>query len=195
MNNPEIQGMLGGVGWLLPKEKFWNRVLNKKTLTQTDENGHGTCVASKVAGRNFGVAKYARVINVKMNLNQGFKISDILRSFELIIKDVKARATSEGYGKSVVNVSLGGPTTDPKVIDAEEKLVTALLALDVIVVVASGNDKGKPGRSAQIDAYPALLRQKLTDLIIVGSVDVAGARTTYSQGGPFMDISAPGEES
>ena len=140
MQNPEISGMVSGVGWLLPKENFWKKTLGK-TMSQTDEAGHGTCVASKVAGLNWGVAKRARVVVVKMNYEQGFKNSDVLRSLELIIKDVNQRARNEGHGKSVVNLSLGDPTNDKRLIAAEQKLLQILLDLDVIIVMAAGNSK------------------------------------------------------
>ena len=52
--------------------------------------------------------------------------------------------------------------------------------------------QGKPDGADDVNTYPALLASTLTNLIIVGSVDGDGLRTRFSQGGPLMDISAPG---
>lgn len=64
--------------------------------------------------------------------------------------------------------------------------------------------QGRPGGSDNVNTYPQLFAgdvslpkstkvlAALSNMIVVGSVNVDGARTKFSQGGPLMDISAPG---
>jgi subtilisin family serine protease len=71
--------------------------------TPTDENGHGSCVASKAVGVTYGIAKNANVVIVKLGAT--FGISNIIWALQLIINDVGTLGLN---GQAVINMSLGG---------------------------------------------------------------------------------------
>lgn len=66
--------------------------------------GHGSCIASKVAGPRFGVAKNANIVMVKLETIDGgsYSFSSIIRAFTLISEDIDANGLG---GKAVVNLS------------------------------------------------------------------------------------------
>ena len=203
---------VGGYRWLWPTKAFWKK-FTARPQTEDDQGGHGSCVISKVSSFYFGVAKEASIVSLKHRYQKddprAIKESSILENLALVAQDVVSKKLG---GKAVLNLSFGGGSgKGSKYADALEKSIANLLAKDVVVVVASGNDRvsgylfsfqqnmrtdsefqGKSGGSDVVNAYPALLGQKLTSMIIVGSVDVDGYQTRFSQGGPLMDVSAPG---
>ena len=200
----------GGYRWLWPTKTFWKKFM-AQPQTEDDQSGHGSCVISKISGHWFGVAKLATIVALKVRTvtgGTGIKYSSILELLSLVAADVKSNSLG---GKAVLNLSFGGGG-DSSYVKALTKSIANLLAIDVVVVTASGNNRvssipefsdldiliinsqqqGKVGGSDDINTYPPLLVSTLTDLIVVGSVDVDGYRTRFSQGGPLMDISAPG---
>jgi len=54
--------MRGSIRWLYP---------SGEPQIESDDVGHGTCVASKVASPTFGVAKSANIVVVRMQLVNG----------------------------------------------------------------------------------------------------------------------------
>ena len=125
-------------------------------------SGHGTIVANLIAGKH-GVAPDAQVFDVKVfdvegaDTTQGEKpltSAGIVAGIDAVI-DANRREKFD-----VVNISLAVKTSDPKL----EAAVARLVALDLVVVAASGNKeegdasseegfKGTPGNDA--DVYPA----------------------------------------
>ena len=78
----------------------------------SDGNGHGTHVASTIGGKNYGVAKNATIVAVKVLRSNGYgTTADVLRGIEWVATDHKRRVR-ESRGtrkvKSVANMSLGG---------------------------------------------------------------------------------------
>jgi len=67
-------------------------------------------------------------------------------------------------------------------------------AYQVSFSTSSGNDadKGRP----YIDEYPALFSEGRTvpGLIVVGASDITANRARWSQGGPGLDVYAPGAD-
>lgn len=136
--NPDFLSMPGGIKrgsitWLWPKDAG--------PLSKTDEDGHGTCVASKAVGNYFGVAKSADLVLVKPRYKDTWntvKASDFFKWFALIYEDVKEQKMQ---GKAVLNISIGGFRLDLALdfINTWQKMIKNLLKNDVVVVVASGN--------------------------------------------------------
>jgi len=123
--------------WLKPR---WT--LFSSQLTESDENGHGSCVISKVAGPRFGVAKNANIVVAKyaVDIQTGhIWKSSILELLSLIYEDVIARGLQ---GKAVVNLSFGGTEKayGTQYIKSLRNLISRLLKSDVVVVVAAGNN-------------------------------------------------------
>jgi hypothetical protein len=82
----------------------------------------------------------------------------------------------------VINLSLGGPDPDP-VLDSACAYAHAQGA---IVVAAAGNSH-LYGNEAQ---YPAAS----PNVVAVGAVDSTGARASFSNTGPYLDLVAPGQD-
>ena len=89
--------MRGGIRWLyLPGEP----------QIQSDETGHGTCVASKVVGPNFGVAKNANIVVVRVNpINGNFQMSRVLTAWAVVALDI---ASNNMQGRAVFMTTFDG---------------------------------------------------------------------------------------
>ncbi|MFG1610983.1 S8 family serine peptidase [Actinoplanes sp. NPDC049265] len=153
----------------------------------TDEYGHGTHVASIIAGtgaasggRYKGVAPDAVIASGKVCEPQGCTESAILAGMRWAAADLRA---------PIVNMSLGGP--DSPGVDPLEAAVDTLTAeYGTLFVIAAGND----GNDAPV-ASPASADAALA----VGAIDRDGALAGFSQTGPRLgdhalkpDVTAPG---
>ena len=87
--------MKGSIRWLyLPDEP----------KIENDEVGHGTCVASKVSGPIFGVAKSADIVLVKIYPVHGsIHVSRYIAAWGVIAKDI---ALKNLQGKAVVSTAV-----------------------------------------------------------------------------------------
>ncbi|NEC89181.1 S8 family peptidase [Streptomyces sp. SID12501] len=136
-----------------------------------DGNGHGTHVATTIAGSTYGVAKAAKIVAVRVLDNAG---SGTTAGVIAGIDWVTANHTSP----SVANMSLGG--------SASTSLDTAVansIASGVTYAVAAGNS------SANASSYsPA----RVATAITVGATTSTDARASYSNYGSVLDIFAPG---
>jgi subtilisin family serine protease len=108
----------------------YNAITNA-TTSYDDCNGHGTHVAGLAAGTNYGVAKMAWIVPVKVLDCAGYgSVSDIIRGLDWIEADVIANGKP-----AVVNLSLG--------VEADNTLDTAvqsLITAGITVVAAAGNE-------------------------------------------------------
>jgi subtilisin family serine protease len=84
-------------------------------------------------------------------------------------------------GAQVLSMSFGGPG-DPGVPEFFQALIDVATAAGVVCVAAAGND----GTNAL--SYPAACR----DVISVAATDETGARASFSNWGPTVDVAAPG---
>ncbi len=155
-----------------------------------DRDGHGTHVASTIAGTgkasdgaNTGVAPGAKLLVGKVCGGNGCPESAILAGMEW----------AAANGAKVVNLSLGGPDTA-----ADDPLELAVERLSaehgILFVVAAGNDGGY---GAETVSSPASADAALA----VGAVDDDDVVTGFSSRGPRVDdaalkpeIVAPGNE-
>ncbi|CAM3827478.1 S8 family serine peptidase [Isoptericola cucumis] len=158
------------------------------SATPADGHGHGTHVASTVAGtgagsdgRRSGVAPGADLLSGKVLSDAGTGYdSDIIAGMEW----------AAGAGADVVNLSLGGGPTDGS--DPLSSAVDALSAdHDVLFVVSAGND----GPRGWTVGTPGAAASALT----VGAVDRADVLADFSSRGPRLgdlavkpDLTAPG---
>jgi cerevisin len=95
-----------------------------------DGNGHGTHVASTIAGKTYGIAKKANVIAVKVLRSSGFgTTADVIKGIEWV-----ALQAVTSPKKSVANMSLGGGKSL-----ALEAAVEAAILSGVHFAVAAGN--------------------------------------------------------
>ncbi|KAI1840993.1 hypothetical protein JX265_012870 [Neoarthrinium moseri] len=148
--------------------------------SHVDDLGHGTHVAGTIGGSTYGVAKKTNIISVKVFQGATGSTSTILAGFNWAVNDI----TSKGReGKSVINLSLGGP--------AQSTWTTAINAAynsGVLSVVAAGNgdDFGNPLPVS--DQSPANAPNALT----VGAIDSRWRPASFTNYGAGVDIMAPG---
>ncbi len=138
-----------------------------------DCNGHGTHVASTAAGTLYGVAKNATIHAVRvLNCNGSGTYADVIEGMDWV-------RTNHGGQPSVVNMSLGGPSSA-----AVNEAVKALTDAGVSVVVAAGNSYG----ANACNSSPAGAASALT----IGATSPGEQRAAFSNVGPCVDLFAPG---
>ncbi|MEU9733185.1 S8 family peptidase [Streptomyces sp. NPDC048002] len=136
-----------------------------------DGNGHGTHVATTIAGSTYGVAKKANIVAVRVLNNSGSgTTAGVIAGIEWV--------TENATGPAVANMSLGG--------SASTSLDTAVansIASGVTYAVAAGNS------AANASSYsPA----RVSTAITVGATTSTDAKASYSNYGSVLDIFAPG---
>lgn len=163
-------GLLG----LLGSFQLFRNLFNSRGPDAEDTgdcHGHGTHVASTAAGVQYGIAKGARVIPVRVLDCFGTgSNADVIAGVDWVTANHEAPA--------VANMSLGGASSE-----ALDNAVRAAVAEGVTFVVAAGNSNrdactGSPSR--------------LSEVLTVGSSTPEDKRSPFSNHGPCVDIFAPG---
>ncbi|EPS35282.1 hypothetical protein H072_11364 [Dactylellina haptotyla CBS 200.50] len=146
-----------------------------KTLNNTDTSGHGTHVSGIVAGKTYGVAKKARLVNVKVFSGSKTSTITVIEGFNWAVQDIIAKNRT---GISVINMSL---TTN--VSKAFNTAVDSAYEKGVVTVVAAGNSN-----------LPASMKSpaSATNALTVGGVSLGHVRGSYSNYGSAVKIMAPG---
>lgn len=145
------------------------------TTSYEDDNGHGTHVASLIAGDTYGSCKSdCNIYSIKAIDNTGSgTMSDIVESVYHAVNDTMYRG-----GKSMINMSLMGGLNQ-----ALNDAVAFARSHGMIVVVAAGNEN----MNACVFS-PA----SSSDAWTVGSTDPGDVRSYYSNYGDCVDFFAPG---
>ncbi|KAK1990924.1 subtilisin-like protein, partial [Colletotrichum falcatum] len=176
-----------------PGNKRWIHLPEETRPRETDDDltaGHGTCVQSLVNGPQFGAAKDADVVIVK--IPQPTKSTYLFTALDLVVKDIKAKNLE---GKAVVTMSLVAAAIDiPKSKELGKPVIRdvwktklpilktkmeLLVSLDVPVVVAAGNHREE---YEPISTYPGKFAAEM-DIITVGAMEPNGSLWYRSQGG------------
>ncbi len=140
-------------------------------LPAQDGNGHGTHVAGTIAGSQYGVAKAAKIVAVRVLDDNGSGSTEgVVAGIDWVAKNAVKPA--------VANMSLGG-LPDSALDDAVRQAVAA----GVTFAVAAGNSNADASLSS-----PA----RVAEAITVGATDRTDARASYSNFGSSLDIFAPG---
>ncbi len=142
-----------------------------------DEHGHGTGVASIIAGHAnngtgiAGISWQTKIMVIKsLNQDGGGDFSDVIEGIHYAVDN----------GAKIINMSFGSPSTHSDLRQA----ISYALNRGVIVVAASGN------ASDDEVYYPAAY----TGVIAVGATDRRDRRSDFSNYGSDLDVSAPGED-
>ena len=143
------------------------------TTDTNDCHGHGTHVAGTLASSTYGVAKGATIVPVKV-----FGCSSTTTLSAIVAGVDWATADHRPGQPAVANLSFSGGSSF-----ALDRAITALSNDGVAVAVAAGNEGVDACRSA-----PGGVAQVLT----VGATDANDAMARFSNGGPCVDLFAPG---
>jgi len=194
LSKPEVYLMDSGINWShteldypeLETEDFYK--VPAFTTMFEDDVGHGTLMATAIAGKNVGIATNLKLINVKLGNAERFaNMLEIGEAFDAII----ARASADLTKTRIVNISWGVPRS--AWLDSK---IQGLVDLGITVVCAAGNS----GTSVE-DLSPA----GMNDVLTVASSDMydipsgfnnisptdTGLTTGY---GLSLDLFAPGEQ-
>lgn len=165
VNHPDLKGKIVGV-----------RNSADGTDEAVDYVGHGTHVAgiaSAMTNNGLGVAGVApncRILAVKVAPGQSTSPTTAGIADGIM--------WAADHGANVINLSLGSSRESKAITDA----VKYALGKNVVVIAAMGND----GR--EIRSYPAAV----PGVIAVGSTDSGDRRSSFSNMGDWMSVSAPG---
>jgi subtilisin family serine protease len=141
----------------------------------TDDNGHGTAVASVIAANAnndlsiAGVDWNCRILPIKILGSDGTGLySKQMAGIEFAIKE----------GASVINLSAGGSTSSPTLTQIIYKAI-----YDGCIFVAAAGNEGIGTLS-----FPGSLSQCIT----VGATDTSDVKSSFSNWGSNLDLVAPG---
>jgi subtilisin family serine protease len=173
---PDLEGKL---------DSLWN--VDGTTITQVfesnDEFGHGTAVASLIAGNSgdgIGLAGFGgetHVIGVRATNEEGVYTDPAVALGLTKLVSLGAR---------IVNMSLGGRVpSDPILVDA----IHLAAANNVLLIASAGNDGGYVGWPAA-DLQPSGGGRSYG--LAVGAIDVDGRRASFSDWGKHLSLVAPG---
>lgn len=150
----------------------------------------GTCRTSKIVGRTVGVARKAKVLVAKVAPKLSSVISVLLQIADYLDSKDKNEENVRGY--HVMSIMIQWNNDDQHITDRFEEIFEVLINhFQLVVVVPAGLDLRR--RNGDINMWPATTAGRY-DIIVVGAVDVAtGKAFSYSRGGPFLSVNAPGD--
>jgi subtilisin family serine protease len=153
----------------------YNAVSGEDPTDWEDCHGHGTHVAGTAAGTQYGIAKGATIVAVRvLNCYGSGWSSDIVNGLDWIISN----SNPNNKTRAVVNMSLGGGFNQ-----SFNDGVAAIVAAGVTVVVAAGNSDDDA-----CDYSPASTPSAIT----VGATTNQDSKSYFSNYGSCVDIQAPG---
>ncbi|CAL9590788.1 Aqualysin-1 [Streptomyces sp. enrichment culture] len=137
----------------------------------SDGNGHGTHVATTVAGKTYGVAKQSKIVSVRVLDNNGAgTLSGVIAGVDWV--------TVRRVRPAVANMSLGAGVST-----SLDTAVRNSIASGVTYAVAAGNSNADATTFS-----PARVGSALT----VGASTWTDSRSSFSNYGPRLDMFAPG---
>ncbi|MEU1513036.1 S8 family serine peptidase [Streptomyces sp. NPDC005811] len=136
-----------------------------------DGHGHGTHVATTIAGTTYGAAKATKIVAVRVLGNDGSgTTSGVIAGVDWV--------TAHRVRPAVANMSLGGGAST-----ALDTAVNNSIASGVTYTVAAGNSNANASGSS-----PA----RVSAAITVGATTNTDYRASYSNYGSVLDLFAPG---
>lgn len=169
-----------------------------KEKSDLHKGRHGTCMATKIAGSIFGVAKKTSLVAVKTRSSVG----SFMDALGKVILHLHMTTTSGRKSRGWTVISVGGGWRSKDVADAQdlialriERLVQTLTRdYQVVLVASAGEDLDES--YGDISIWPGGFASDY-DMITVGAVqseegDDFGRRFAWSAGGDAVSVSGPG---
>jgi subtilisin family serine protease len=142
-----------------------------------DKHGHGSHVSGTVGGKTYGVAKNVALIGVKVLNDTGYgEDAEVIAGIDYVTGQKKKAPKVP----MVINMSLGGDF-----VQILNDAVQAAVKAGVTVVVSAGNDSGLDACLKSPASSP--------DAITVGATTSSNYPAFFTNGGPCVDIMAPGD--
>ncbi|KAF8535239.1 peptidase S8/S53 domain-containing protein [Trichophaea hybrida] len=169
-----------------------------------DYDGHGTSVLSKGIDRDLGVAIRARAISAvipkswppgtQLPAAGDMDVSGIISTWNRVLSHIELNGLQFW---AVINFSVGSNlVAGTGYYYMYDIVLDRCKLLGVVVVVSSGNDR--VGGVEDITYSPAIMEKSYANLIVVGSIDIDGECSYFSQGIPgpnsLLTVSAMGNE-
>ena len=172
-------------------------------LRYLDTNGHGTAMASIIAGRDEavadpaapgphfqGIAPDARLLSIKVGASDGaVDVSQVIAAVDWVVQ----HRNTDGLNIRVLNLSYGTDSVQRWSADPLAYAVDVAWRSGIVVVVSAGND-GRNTRLAMPAANPNIIAVGASDH--AGTADVADDHaadfSTYARGPRRVDLLAPG---
>ncbi|MGP9020573.1 type VII secretion-associated serine protease mycosin [Streptomyces sp. BR1] len=154
----------------------------------TDSKGHGTAMASLIAGTGkrsaadgaYGLAPGVKILPVRLpKADEGSKLADVPMFVKKMSEGIRY---ATDHGAKVINVSQGAPEGSDELTSA----VKYALTKGALVFAAAGNS-GDTGNRLE---YPAAT----PGVVGVAAVDKKIEATKESEHGSQVDLAAPGEQ-
>lgn len=145
---------------------------------------HGTFIAGQLAAltnNGVGVAGLnwnGRVLPVRISGKCGAMLSDILDGIRWAAGLPVDGVPNNPHPARLINLSFGG---DQPCTASYQDVIDEITAAGALLVVAAGNQSG-----------PALRPADCAGVLAVGAVGAGGSKTSYSNVGPNLGLSAPG---
>jgi hypothetical protein len=174
-----VKPIAGLEGRLLPGESF----ASKGPDAHEDVSGHGTVMAALIAGTGAGnglrgLAPEARILPVRTHVETGFVTS----WNKSLVNAIRYAARSEA---KVINISYGVGSLDDETLAEMQDAIDEANERGKLIFAATGND----GRRVEGGEYPSVL----PGVVAVGAVDKTGTVADFSNYGPHLVLSAPGD--
>jgi subtilisin family serine protease len=147
-----------------------------------DVQGHGSHVASTVAGTKYGVAKKAKILVARIFDTGSAPLVAVIGGINAVLAHHQNKKNNNINRPSVMNLSIGGPK-----VTVEEQALNDCIENGILVVAAAGND-GKNLDDTTFNVLPAEIERAIT----VGAVDVKDRICSFSNYGSSLDLFAPG---
>lgn len=194
--HPELQGVLRpGLDTVdLPRERvsrgltLYGDTARRDRIPQ-DEMGHGTAVATLIAGRGVhahrGVGGACRVLPMRALAGARMAGSDRATAIGTLDDLDEALKAAVDLGARLLNLSFGTPASALREDDPppHREAVAYAAGHGCLMVAASGN------AGTTDPYYPACL----PEVLAVGSVDTDGRPSRFTSRGPHVLVCAPGE--
>ncbi|MEU8583535.1 type VII secretion-associated serine protease mycosin [Streptomyces abikoensis] len=156
-------------------------VSNKPSGAETDKDGHGTNMATLIAGTGAesGVQGLAPGVKILPVRTVGDLLADVNDSL-----DDKAIRYAVDHGARIINISMGGPDNVGRS-PQTEAAVRYASAKGALIFASSGND----GDKSNLPQYPAAI----PGVVSVGAIDRTSTVTKWSNSASNVALAAPGE--